>query len=186
MTSTEVRIRRGTTDQHAAFTGAQGELTMDTDLNTLLIHDGVTAGGLTIGLESGTVALFHQSAAPTGWTKDTTTLNDHAIRILSSDAWSSGSKGSTPFSTVFSTRASEDYALLAADLPSTSHSHTMDFSTGNSGAEDHQINGGANGTTEVNYSTTADDPTAGVAAGHAHTQPAMTINYCNMIKATKN
>lgn len=41
----EVKLRRGTTAQHAAFTGAVGEVTVDTDKNTLVVHDGVTPGG---------------------------------------------------------------------------------------------------------------------------------------------
>ena len=39
------RLRRGTTAQHSAFTGAEGELTFDTTKKVLVIHDGVTAGG---------------------------------------------------------------------------------------------------------------------------------------------
>lgn len=41
----QLQIRRGTTSQNLAFTGAQGELTMDTTKNQLRIHDGLTAGG---------------------------------------------------------------------------------------------------------------------------------------------
>lgn len=41
----QVRLRRGTTAQHAAFTGAEGEVTFDTSKKVLVIHDGVTAGG---------------------------------------------------------------------------------------------------------------------------------------------
>jgi hypothetical protein len=43
--ATQVQFRRGTTSQNNAFTGAQGELTIDTDVYTLRIHDGTTAGG---------------------------------------------------------------------------------------------------------------------------------------------
>jgi hypothetical protein len=43
--ATQVQLRRGTTLQNNAFTGAQGEITVDTDLKTLRIHDGTTAGG---------------------------------------------------------------------------------------------------------------------------------------------
>lgn len=39
------QLRRGTTAENDEFTGAQGELTMDTDTNALRIHDGVTQGG---------------------------------------------------------------------------------------------------------------------------------------------
>jgi len=41
----QVRLRRGTTSQHSAFTGADGEVTLDTTKRCLVIHDGVTAGG---------------------------------------------------------------------------------------------------------------------------------------------
>lgn len=43
--ATAIQRRRGTTTQHASFTGLAGELTVDTDLNTLIVHDGSTAGG---------------------------------------------------------------------------------------------------------------------------------------------
>jgi len=43
--ATQVQIRRGTTAQHAAFTGAAGEVTVDTDKGTVVIHNGSTAGG---------------------------------------------------------------------------------------------------------------------------------------------
>jgi hypothetical protein len=41
----QIRLRRGTTAQHSAFTGAEGEVTFDTTKKVLVIHDGVTAGG---------------------------------------------------------------------------------------------------------------------------------------------
>jgi hypothetical protein len=43
--ATQVQFRRGTTSQNNAFTGAQGELSIDTDVYTIRIHDGTTAGG---------------------------------------------------------------------------------------------------------------------------------------------
>ena len=42
---TEVQFRRGTTAQNNSFTGAAGELSVNTDNNSLRIHDGSTAGG---------------------------------------------------------------------------------------------------------------------------------------------
>ena len=41
----QVRLRRGTTAQHATFTGADGEVTFDSTKKVLVLHDGVTAGG---------------------------------------------------------------------------------------------------------------------------------------------
>jgi len=42
---TTVQFRRGTTAQNNSFTGAQGEISVNTSNNTLRVHDGVTAGG---------------------------------------------------------------------------------------------------------------------------------------------
>lgn len=41
----QVQLRRGTTANHASFVGAAGEVTFDTTLNTLRVHDGATTGG---------------------------------------------------------------------------------------------------------------------------------------------
>ena len=43
--ATQVQFRRGTTTQNNAFTGANGEISVDTDIRTLRIHDGTTGGG---------------------------------------------------------------------------------------------------------------------------------------------
>jgi len=47
----QVQWRGGTTDEHADFTGAPKEVTVDTDKNTLVVHDGDTAGGHAIAKE---------------------------------------------------------------------------------------------------------------------------------------
>ena len=44
----QLRLRRGTTSQIANYRGAQGELTYDTALKSLVLHDGVTLGGVKI------------------------------------------------------------------------------------------------------------------------------------------
>ena len=40
-----LKLRRGTTTQHASFTGAEGEVTIDTTKDTAVVHDGSQAGG---------------------------------------------------------------------------------------------------------------------------------------------
>jgi cell wall assembly regulator SMI1 len=53
--ATQVQFRRGTTSQNNAFTGAIGEITYDTEVKTLRLHDGSTAGGgATVATLSGT------------------------------------------------------------------------------------------------------------------------------------
>jgi hypothetical protein len=41
----QVQLRRGTTAEHSVFTGAVGELTVDTTLDVAVVHDGVKVGG---------------------------------------------------------------------------------------------------------------------------------------------
>ena len=41
----QIQLRQGTTTEHNTFTGAVGEVTVDTTKGTLVVHDGVTAGG---------------------------------------------------------------------------------------------------------------------------------------------
>lgn len=41
----QVKLRRGTANQHSTFTGAIGEVTVDLTHDTLRVHDGVLAGG---------------------------------------------------------------------------------------------------------------------------------------------
>lgn len=54
---TTFQLRRGTTSQNNSFTGAAGELSVDSDLNTIRVHDASTAGGQALALgESSTGA----------------------------------------------------------------------------------------------------------------------------------
>jgi hypothetical protein len=50
--STAVQRRRGTTAEHAAFTGISGEITIDTTKKTVVVHDGVTPGGTPLAKEA--------------------------------------------------------------------------------------------------------------------------------------
>lgn len=46
--TTALKLRRGTTTQHSTFTGAAGEVTVDTTKKTAVVHDGATAGGFAL------------------------------------------------------------------------------------------------------------------------------------------
>jgi len=52
----QVQLRRGTSAQTAAFTGAAGEVTVDTDDKRLVVHDGSTAGGIPAAKKSEIIA----------------------------------------------------------------------------------------------------------------------------------
>lgn len=50
--STVLKLRRGTTAEHSSFTGEVGEVTVDTTKDTVVVHDGTTAGGVPLAKES--------------------------------------------------------------------------------------------------------------------------------------
>lgn len=49
---TIVLRRRGTTEEHKNFIGEEGEITIDTDKKTVVVHDGKTPGGFPLGLRA--------------------------------------------------------------------------------------------------------------------------------------
>ena len=55
-----LKLRRGTTSQHSSFTGAEGEVTVDTTKDTLVVHDGSTAGGVPLAKESTALTLIDE------------------------------------------------------------------------------------------------------------------------------
>jgi hypothetical protein len=48
----QVQLRRGTTLEHNAFTGAAGEITVDTTKDTIVVHNGTTVGGVPLARQS--------------------------------------------------------------------------------------------------------------------------------------
>ena len=54
-TKQPIQFYRGTTAQHSGYTGPAGECTVDTTKNTLVVHDGVKAGGYPLVKEDHTV-----------------------------------------------------------------------------------------------------------------------------------
>lgn len=73
---------------------------------------------------TGTKMLFRQSAAPPGWTKDTT-HNDKALRVVSGSIVDGGS---IDFSTCFSRTATDAFTLSQANLPSVTWPDTLSVS----------------------------------------------------------
>lgn len=47
-----LQLRRGTTANHGTFTGAVGEITIDTDKDVVVVHDGATAGGFPLAKQT--------------------------------------------------------------------------------------------------------------------------------------
>ena len=60
--ATQVQFRRGTTAEHSGFKGADGEVTVDTSLKTVVIHDAITNGGFPVLRQDGSNAQFERGA----------------------------------------------------------------------------------------------------------------------------
>ena len=52
--ATQVQFRRGTTGENNGFKGVVGELTVDTSINTIRVHDGSVVGGFSLLRNDGT------------------------------------------------------------------------------------------------------------------------------------
>jgi hypothetical protein len=74
--ATQVQFRRGTTTQNNAFTGANGEFSVDTDVKTIRLHDGVTGGGAAIMMNTTTAQTALNKTFSTGsvWTGNSVAL----------------------------------------------------------------------------------------------------------------
>jgi hypothetical protein len=59
--TTRLQFRRGNTATSNSITGATGELFIDTDKKTVVVHDGATAGGSPLVTESGTQTISNKT-----------------------------------------------------------------------------------------------------------------------------
>lgn len=91
--ATQLQLRRGTTTDHTSFTGAVGEVTVDTTKDVLVVHDGATVGG------------FPQAAKANA---------DGTISLIKKDGTSAGSINSSGLFNNTLTSTNTDQALTAA------------------------------------------------------------------------
>jgi len=114
--------------------------------------------------------LFQQTAAPTGWTKQTT-HNNKALRVVSGTA-SSG--GSVAFTTAFASGSTGATTLSTAQIPS--HSHSYPGRTGSGAVQG--LHPGDNAAA-VNSSST------GGGGSHTHSL-SLDVQYVDLIIASKD
>ena len=139
-------------------------------------------------LESGTRILFQQTAAPTGWTKDTT-HNDKALRVVNGVA-SSG--GSVAFSSAFVSQAVSgtvgNTTLTTTQIPAHAH-NIQNWATAKGGSLARQGGmGNYTNATTLNANTTTDNTGGGGAHNHTFSGNAinLSVQYVDVIIATKN
>lgn len=135
---------------------------------------------------SGTKMLFHQAAAPTGWTK-VTTINDAALRVVSGTT-GGGTGGSTAFSTLF---AGGQAVTLSGNVGATT------LSTSQMPAHAHSNGGlGSNYNSTSSYTSVehgrsqGNTGSAGGGGSHTHTLEgtatiSLAVKYTDVIICTK-
>lgn len=190
----------------ATFPNVSGAMTA-----THTILNGLDARVVTLentpAVPSGTRMLFQQTAAPTGWTKDTT-HNDKAIRVVSGTV---GSGGTNAFSTLDATAlgtitssisgSTASHTLTTSEIPSHTHSGNVDLRT-NWEAGSSSLS--PVGTGDARYNGSASSPAfttnaTGGGGGHSHgvgtlavtsaftgTANQLDIAYVDVIVAQKN
>ena len=65
----QLQLRSGTTTEHNTFTGAVGEVTVDTTKDVIVVHDGVTVGGFPVASKAnadGTISLIKKDGTSAG------------------------------------------------------------------------------------------------------------------------
>ena len=72
----QLQLRKGTATEHDTFTGANGEVTVDTTNKTLRVHDGSTVGGTRLATLTGGSVPATQLPAATTSTQGAVILNN--------------------------------------------------------------------------------------------------------------
>jgi len=172
--------------------------------NNVLTSNGTTwisqaAGG---GFAAGTVMLFAQTSAPTGWTKNVLTGDNSALRVVTGTASTGGSVGfttafasQTPTGSVSITSVAGSAGATTLTTPQIpSHSHTVS-----------QFDGSGSPGTRISKSSSAQNqantPTSSTGGGDSHTHPFsfssgsgtfsgnainLAVQYIDVIRATKD
>lgn len=155
------------------------------------------AGGTVI--PAGTVMLFAQTAAPTGFTKNTTTGDNSALRVTTGTASSGGSVG---FTTAFASQTPTGSVSITAVSGSAGNTT---LSTPQIPSHSHSINGApanpSGATVTNNNSNTGTSNTNNTGGGGAHSHPFsfssgsgtftgnainLAVQYIDVIRATKD
>jgi hypothetical protein len=123
---------------------------------------------------AGTLMLFAQTAAPTGWTKSTT-HNDKALRVVSGTA---GSGGAVAFSTAFGRTATDGHTLDVSQIPAHTHNSTGLSDLFNSYDAGLVLNGTTVPLNKITSST-------GGGGAHSHNID-LRVNYVDVIIASKD
>lgn len=170
-------------------TGATSFPAPGTSGNVLTSNGTAWTSAAAAAFDSGTVMLFAQTTAPTGWTKDASNYNNYALRVVTGTASTGGSVG---FTTAFASQAvsgsvgtSGATTLSTTQIPSHTHSRTGYNAVG---GETFSASGSSDGQP---YTQTTG--AAGGGGSHTHSGGTFTgtainlaVQYVDVIRASKD
>ena len=167
--------------------GAAPSTTASGTAGQFLMSNGAAAPTWANLVPSGTLMLFQQTNAPTGWTKQTT-HNDKALRVVSGAV---GSGGTTAFSTVFTNQtptittsglSAGATTLTTAQMPSHSHTYTINANAGGQGPD--IVGGGASVSTDATGG--GDSHTHSISGSATSSAITLNVQYVDLIIASKD
>jgi hypothetical protein len=130
---------------------------------------------------SGTRMLFQQTSAPTGWTKVTSGVNNHALRVVSGTA---GSGGNAAFTTVFANRG------ITANAGNTTATGNVSVANASTSGNVSIANASTGGTVNSHTLTIAEMPshnhTLGGGSASGNASPMRRGAYVNANHGTSN
>ena len=186
----------------APATPVQGMLWVDTTTSPYQLrayNSSTTVFDVLSLFPSGTKMLFQQTAAPSGWTKDTTT-NNRALRVVSGTV---GTGGTHDFTTAFASSVAitgtvASHTLTLSQIPAHTHgvsdpghahAYTAASSTGQAGGTGKNIAQAVAAVTQA-VGTGVSIQNSGGGTGHSHgftgTALDLEVAYVDVIIATKN
>ena len=142
-------------------------------------------------IPAGSVMLFYQSAAPTGWTQ-VTSLNDYDLRLVSGAGGTTG--GTTAYSTVFTNQTptiSNTFAVGATTLSTSqipSHNHAISVSALYDSGQPSWFNsaGGAVLSVSTDYTGGGGSHTHSISGSATSSAITLNVRYANIIICSKN
>ena len=168
----------------------------------ILFNDGTTQA-TKADFAAGTIMMFAQTNAPTGWTKNTSSGNQHAIRVVTGAASSGGSvdfttafASQTPTGTVSVSGSAGATTLTTPQIPAHNHTQRESVFTSYGVNRKNFVNSNnRNATNQVNTPLT----TANSGGGGSHSHPLtissasfsgsainLAVRYIDVIRATKD
>ena len=161
-------------------------MTISISGTTLTFNDATTqTTAASSAFPAGTVVLFYQAAAPTGWTQ-VTSLNDYDLRLVSGTGGGTG--GTTAYSTVFTNQTVSVSGTTGSTTLSTAQMPSHTHSVPRGGLDFANYGGGESPSTGSAAQTTGAE---GGGGSHNHSfsgsgSVTLNVRYANIIICSKN